>query len=155
MTTPTATDRYLDYAPSECSCSVCADLCKSLPGWLVPDDLPRIAAHLGLSEQELFNTRLQVDWWDDESLRILAPLRFPHAPGTLVPFFPHGRCTFLTEDDLCEIHEVKPQECLRCRGCGYNPRDVVQRYHEAFMEAWDAPEHQDTIRRLLRGKRSP
>ena len=35
--------------------------------------------------------------------------------GDNAPFWPVGRCTFYTDDGLCEIHDIKPTE-----GCVVN-----------------------------------
>ena len=33
-----------------CSCSACANNCRNLPGMLIPDDVSRIARHLGYTD---------------------------------------------------------------------------------------------------------
>lgn len=132
------------------TCDACIGACKRKPGWFRPGELEPVAEFLGLTMHELFDTRLAIDWWEADAN---APLTFSVAPaianapaGVEYPVVPNGRCTFLTDDDRCEIHEVKPYEC-RDYWCGRPERDVSVWTHLESAKAWG--EHQDEIVRLL------
>ncbi|MDF7826822.1 YkgJ family cysteine cluster protein [Pontiellaceae bacterium B12227] len=77
-------------------CSGCGECCR----WggsvlLTDDDIPKMAAHLGLSEQEFI----------DEHTR-LAPNRKQLALLDQAD----GSCAFL-KGDRCEVYEVRPEQC--------------------------------------------
>lgn len=147
-------------APS-CFCEKCASLCRRNPGWMTPDEA-EAAINAGMQG------RLMQDWIDpdisvgnDEMIFVLGPACVGHegdmAPATPDDFFTawfweKGRCTFLTAQDLCEIHDsgFKPVECREASGCQPRPdfdRDAdLRMFAEAWgserglalMERWDA-----------------
>jgi Fe-S-cluster containining protein len=129
------------------TCSTCVAACYRKPGWFIPGEVERVADHLGVSVEELFRTRLGVDWHDDHPSRrdvfVLAPATTTMTPGEEYPGDPTGRCVFLTDDDRCGIHEVKPYECREY----WCDAPDVNRLHLAAADAW--VEHQQQIRDLL------
>jgi len=93
-----------------CACDEDVANCKKQPGMLMPSDLAPII------------TRLQVMGLDyREQLRaspgaVFARITEEGVIGIRIPTIvpatqPNGRCTFLTEDDLCKIHDVAPAGC--------------------------------------------
>lgn len=97
------------FARTECACRACQLNCQHLPGYLIPADLPVIAATLGYDD------------WDTFALENLAA-----SPGaavmtgdgrmcqipTLVPQRQaNGACKFLDEHLRCRIHAVSPFGC--------------------------------------------
>jgi Fe-S-cluster containining protein len=98
-----------DFNRTECACHDCRSFCKSMPGALTPDDLPRIAAFLQMDH----------DW--PEMLKRY----FNASPGALV--VTHGvlkrvgtivparkeddSCVFFDEQERCRIHPVAPFGC--------------------------------------------
>lgn len=133
----------------ECTCAGCRNACATKPGWMVPGDAERIAAHLGLPLPELFRTKLAVDWWEaDEDAPltfVLAPAIKGEATGAEYPGNPQGRCVFF-KNERCSIHAVKPWEC---RKAGHVGENAAKGYHPAARDAWRAKKHQTQIRRLL------
>ncbi len=91
----------------ECACSACLCNCYGLPGYLIPDDLRRIADYLG--EDDVVRFAL------DNLLASPGALVVAHgeifAIPTIVPARrPDGACRFL-KNDLCSIHAVNPFGC--------------------------------------------
>lgn len=137
---------------ASCTCPRCVDACSHKPGWLKPGDAERIAAYLGVSLEELFRTRLIVDYFirDAEGkppIWLLAPLKNDATAGAEAPFEPGGVCAFLTTDGRCSIHPVKPFECAAM--IHDEGPEQTGGNHRAAAQAWDAPEHQRQISELL------
>jgi Fe-S-cluster containining protein len=130
-----------------CRCEKCASACRRDPGRLVPSDLKKIAAFLGISEKELLSGHLVriPARGRDRHVHFLAPAkmkaaRFLAAPGTVVPDYygeEKGRCIFLSDEGLCRIHEVKPFECAAYMGCRHTflGRPYKEKEVEAFFVA--------------------
>ncbi len=78
-------------------CTRCGDCCTGPPGfvWVGPEDAQRIAAHLGLGQDE-FRSRYTREV--DGRLSLLEN--------------PSGDCVFLTGERLCSIQPVKPRGCV-------------------------------------------
>jgi Fe-S-cluster containining protein len=132
------------------TCSSCRAACSHKPGWFLPGEAEKVAEYLGVTLAELFKTRLAVDWWEadhnfDTDVFLLAPAIEDEEPGAEYPGNPRGRCVFLTDDERCSIHAVKPHEC-RQHWCG-EVRSQVDDRHKDVAEAWQG--HQDQIKELL------
>jgi len=112
-----------------CACEKCVSACRRDPGRLIPGDVKKIAAFLGIGEKELLerylvripakggNRRVSVHFPAPAKIKAS---RFLAAPGTVVPDYydaENGRCVFLTSEGNCQIHEVKPFECAAYMGC--------------------------------------
>jgi Fe-S-cluster containining protein len=108
--------------PESGTCAACSDACSHKPGWFLPGEAERAAAHLGLTLQELFDRHLLVDYWsgtkatDYEDVFVLSPAIVGATPGREFPRDPLGTCVFF-QAGRCAIHEVKPFEC-RDYWCG-------------------------------------
>jgi len=108
-----------------CACDKCVSACRRDPGRLVPADLKRIAALLGIGEDELKREFLVIIPARTGHVRFLAPAkikgrRFLAPPGSLVPDYyagENGRCVFLTPEGACRVHQAKPFECAAYLGC--------------------------------------
>ena len=91
-----------------CGCDDCRRLCYTCPGYLIPGDVARIAAHLGepIIPTEYFRASpgalLARQTPDGVEL-----FRVP----TIVPATVNARCVFLQPDGLCAIHPVAPYGC--------------------------------------------
>lgn len=89
-----------------CACRKCTIPCETMPGNLIPSDLPKIAAYLGNTIPEMEPLLLAspgVVVKTDDTI---------HRFGTLIPATkPDGSCIFLTEDKRCAIHKVAPFGC--------------------------------------------
>lgn len=94
------------YHPSKrqgCDCEKCQALCRSEPGWFMPDALPAVAEFLGVTLDELREKYLQTHHCDETMM-----------------FSPRQRldksCIFF-KGGKCAIHSVKPFECRKVFGC--------------------------------------
>jgi hypothetical protein len=91
-------------ARTTCACADCSTYCTSMPGYLIPADLPRIEAATGRDLSDLLlaspGARVKNSATDQE-------FQIP----TLVPARRRGRCMFLTDAGRCGIHAVSPFGC--------------------------------------------
>lgn len=124
----------------ECTCTRCVSACKSNPGWCSVADAKRLIA-AGYAK------RLMLDWWDGDgpggdNVYILAPASVDYEGGLaeagsplsfLFGYFEKGQCNFLTADDRCEIHSIKPRQCAETLACDPEFKDTNRRY----MENWN------------------
>jgi Fe-S-cluster containining protein len=138
-----------------CACEKCVSACRSDPGRLIPADVKRIAAFLGLSEKELlarYLVRMPAKG-KNRHIQFLAPAkikaaRFLAEPGTVVPEYyagEKGRCVFLTAENICTVHAVKPFECAAYMGCRhtflgrpYKEKDVEAFFVSRWRKSQDA-----------------
>lgn len=129
-----------------CTCEGCRQACQYNPGWFLPGEAERVAEFLNLTLQELFNTKLGVNWWvAAEDIFVLAPAITKMSPGREYPGDPRGKCIFYNSDGLCEIHPVKPFECRE-----YNhdhSKEQVHERHKKTAMAWESDQTQ--IQELL------
>lgn len=131
-----------------CKCESCVSACSQKPGWFTPEQIKKAAEYLKITEKEFFNKYLLIDWYqahkknDYEDVFVLSPAIVGIDAGTMFPGNPKGQCVFFNEDQLCDIHDVKPFECseLKC-----SDTDVSER-HENAAGKWIA--HQKYIEEL-------
>ena len=122
----------------DCTCDICKSACEHKPGWFMPGEVEKVAEYLDIPLQELFNTKLGVDWWvADEDIFVLAPATTNMDMGTEYPANPKGQCVFY-ENGLCSIHAVKPFECREF----IHGDDKVGERHEAVANAWQDSQSQ-------------
>ena len=135
-----------------CQCEICVSACKSDPGRLIPEDLPRIAGHLSISLSELLAGYLVLipRRWKGQQICAPAPLkrkgfkadRLIAESGSIVPDYyekENGRCIFLDDANLCTIHAVKPYECAAYMGCRHTFLGRFYRRNEVdtfFISKW-------------------
>jgi Fe-S-cluster containining protein len=136
-----------------CSCQGCQGACEHKPGWFKPDEIAPLAAALGISEQELFDKHLMVDWWGADSdtdyndVFVLSPAIVNGIPGEEFASDPRGTCRWFV-DGKCAIHDQgKPFECAAYHHSD-EPKAGSPHHKEAAM-AWNNPEAQARIRELL------
>lgn len=123
-----------DIAP--CSCERCRRMCEERPCWPTPAEaIALLDAGRGSS--------LMLDYWsggfpspEDEfpdSVDILGPA-IVGCEGRGAPFWPGGRCTFLSQQGLCSLHDrgLKPAEG---RKAGHVTPDGL---HKAVARTWDS-----------------
>lgn len=95
------------FARTECACEECVTNCHYIPGYLIPEDIARIAARL--NETDLLKFALG-NLQASPGATVMANGKLYQIP-TLVPSRePGGTCKFL-RDDRCVIHEVSPFGC--------------------------------------------
>lgn len=96
------------FARTECACSECAINCRFIPGYLIQDDLERIAGYSG--HKDLIDFALE-NLLASPGATVVDRGRVRQIP-TLVPARrDDGACKFLDANNLCTIHEVSPFGC--------------------------------------------
>jgi len=136
---------------SECKCNKCREACEVNPGWFTPDQIATVAEHMSMTEKELFDKFLAVNWWEtdrewgnDHDIFVIAPALSGESPGDMYPSDPRGKCVFY-QDGLCGIHPVKPFECEQfIHG---EPFDTVHKRHYGVAVQWE--DHKEYIELLL------
>ncbi|MBI4145553.1 YkgJ family cysteine cluster protein [Candidatus Woesearchaeota archaeon] len=88
-----------ELADTPCRSHKCTKCCEYGTGTTLPEDLKRIAHHLGITEAEL----------KDKYFDPITKYNTTHSRPKMLKQ-PYGPCTFLGKDG-CTIHEVKPTGC--------------------------------------------
>ena len=122
-----------------CSCAECKAMCERRPCWPTPDDAQRLidAGHA---------KRLMLDWWFDnaqnKTVYVLTPAIAGREAGQ-APAIPSGRCTFLNEQGLCQLHDLglKPTEGKQALCNERTPVDL----HVQIGQTWDGAEGKTVI----------
>ena len=126
----------------DCTCDTCKGACTNKPGWFKPGEVEKVALHLNISLQELFETKLGVDWWvAEDDIFVLAPATLSMDPGSEYPANPRGHCIFY-ENGLCSIHPVKPFECREY--IHDEDKNASNKRHLAVSIAWESEQTQVT-----------
>lgn len=116
-------------ARTNCSCKVCTDNCRFMPGFLIPADLER-----------LIPERTSIFQWAEENL-LASPgavvvrdgkvMRIP----TLVPAVKEdGSCIHLTLEGQCDIHDDAPFGCALF-DCGPAPAGLSEKGLATILDA--------------------
>ena len=79
-------------------CRMCGACCRIKDGIVRVSDaeIARIAAFLGVSDQEFIDRETEIA---------------PDRKGLMLKSRPDGACAWLTDDNRCRIHPVKPDKC--------------------------------------------
>lgn len=137
-----------------CTCDECVSACRHKPGWFKPGEAEKVAEFLGMSLQQLFNEKLQADYWVGDRYNGSGDI-LNLAPGIveeleegrkMTSFFPRGTCVFL-KNNLCEIHPVKPFECKATVSC--NDSEHQEGCHKEAGMAWNNLKDQAQVTQLL------
>ena len=87
------------YQETECSCPKCVDMCRRRMCWPTPEEAKKLI--IGGYADSLLR-----DWLDEPYIELLTPANKGYE-GRTVAFLPETPCTFLTEANLCELHDLK------------------------------------------------
>lgn len=129
-----------------CECATCVSACQHRPGWFLPGEAEKVAEHLEIPLQELFDKKLGVDWWQDEpDIFVLTPA-IEGYEGDMYPGNPDGCCVFFV-DDKCAIHPVKPHECRTYVHTDLRMDQAVR--HMKVADAWREEKQQELVKTLL------
>lgn len=109
-----------EFPESSCACQTCRSACLNSPGWFLPGEVGRLAAHFGIGLVELFTRYLAVGTthMPGGELRYgvmphkYRDLKKPGAIWSLSELAVPGRCIFY-DRGRCTIHPVRPFECSR------------------------------------------
>ena len=128
-------EKYKDLQ-NTCSCETCVEMCERRPCWPTPEESKKI-------QDAGFARRMMRDYWvgHSEDIDIISPAIVGHDNGN-APFFPNGRCVFLTEEGLCELHDLglKPLEG-RVASC----YDITSDAHKDIAMTWDTKEGRSVV----------
>lgn len=121
---------------NSCSCNKCKRACQTRVGWFAPGEPEKVAQYLNTTLEELFKTRLVVDYYHvgenfDVPQFLLAPAVVGGRAGAEESCVPGGTCTFY-KDGACSIYPVRPYEC---RDYLHGPHDRVSS-HADVAAAW-------------------
>jgi hypothetical protein len=116
-------------------------MCKNRPCWGTPEQIEKIidAGHAD---------KLMGDYWAGElngynNPTIVSPAIKGYG-GKSAPFWPHGRCVFLTKSNKCKLHgtSMKPLEgaLASCDGGHQNSQYNV---HKMIAETWATEKGQE------------
>lgn len=112
-------------ARTACSCADCSINCRFIPGYLIPADLERIAAHVGAENVMAFAADNLLA--SPGAIVMDSHTGKQHRIPTLVPARrPDGACKFLGTNGDCSIHAVSPFGC-------------------AFFDSHQRPEESDSL----------
>jgi hypothetical protein len=122
----------ITYPPS-CDCQECIDMCRHRPCWGSPRQMLKIM----YTYPEVISN-LMIDYWvgnfhnTDEDTFIISPAIVGYESGN-APSYPCGRCTFLTDENKCKIHDVKPFEGK----IAHHSQKSSMKQHELCARSWD------------------
>ncbi len=154
------TDKTLS---TECKCDKCISICSNSCGWFGSiDEVLGAADIMQLPINGFVHEYLIREWYYAETIEIPAPRKnFDRYTGSTVwhdkllndEIRANGKgfvraswghnlmigyaCIFLTDDNLCMIHESKPYECKKTFGCkGHNTeiRHEIEDYWKEHQE---------------------
>lgn len=126
----------------DCSCDACVHNCKTIPGFLVLEDVIKLAEYINL-----FNA--------SPGALLCVQGEYVRIP-TIVPSRKEdGSCVFLTVDNRCSIHEKAPFGC-RYFDCEMDKGEANYRSLSGLISLLDNPAY-TTFREALvaRGNVSP
>jgi Fe-S-cluster containining protein len=116
-------------------CTRCASCCKTMQPGFTGEDIARIAAHLGVSQEEFIAVHLEID---------------PEEGGHRTKAAP---CPFLGEDDHCTVYAVRPEAC---RDFPHTDKDgFTRRVYRHAANTLSCPAAYHLVRQLRRRLRRP
>src|SRR5581483_8964175 len=138
----------IDLTETSCTCKECQGMCEHVPCWPTPQEAEKLM-NAG------FGDRLMLDWWNGFGWRdndryfgptriwVLCPASEGHARNLAPERNPFDsryaeRCTFLTEDGLCQLHNLKLKP-LEGRIAHHSHADDGINPREAIANEWDTP----------------
>lgn len=120
-----------DLKTSECSCETCIQMCYR-PCWGTPDEIQKII-------DEGFGNKLMLDYWMDWNngdIFLLCGAMVGYE-GKTAPYWPKGRCAFLTKNNECEVHTIKPFEG-RVGSCNSEIKDEWKEIRHKIALEWNS-----------------
>ncbi len=111
-------------------CKKCGHCCSHGTGMLVPEDMPRIARFLNITEEELKEKYLEeVEMFNTKAWR----------PKTVKKGRPYGKCVFHNDREQCRIHVAKPFQCV-IMNCRKDAEQAIQWFYLNYLMNPDDPE---------------
>ncbi len=143
----TPLSEILPLAPA-CQCSACNHGCTMGSGFLVDENIPKLAQFLHMSEEELKAKYL-------EEVEKFHTKRF--RPKIEKNHHGYGRCIFFDTEKGCTVHEAKPLHCRIAMGCKAYGEELDLWFHLNYFVNKDDPESVREFARYLQagGKTLP
>jgi len=135
--------------PGPCDCPRCRELCLGNPGWFLPGQASRAAAHLGLTLETFFDRYLILEYLEGPFTETLSPRRFGQKRSEAYwgDIFLMGRCLLLGDSGCLLPPDLRPAECLSAFGC--RPRRPGEKWRLPVAQpAW--ADHQEEIVQIRR-----
>jgi len=113
-------------------CQSCGHCCRFGAGYVIDEDIPRIAKHLGIAEDDFIKTylveqkRLNSKAYKLKTVKTNSRKRY-------------GRCMFFDEERKCLIHDVKPLYC-RIATCADKKGEALQWFDLNMLLNLEDPE---------------
>jgi len=127
------------------SCEKGVQMCKTYPCFVTFQEAKKLI-DLG------FQDKLMLDWWENDDLQIdfyLLSCANTGLEKTLATQSREGQCTFLTQDNKCQIHNIcKPIEGQSA--CCKKSNKSARSLHDSVARTWDNPEAQQLIKTLAK-----
>lgn len=118
------------YTESNCSCEQCKMMCHISPCFPTPQDVDKLIQH---GFEDNLKTTIFLDVRDGKQYELIAPKAIQGIIATKSGhIIPINKCTFLTEDNLCSLHDL-----------GLKPTEGKQAIHG--MEHVETVEHRISI----------
>lgn len=135
----TVTEITERYPTSECDCHQCVSMCERIPCWPSPQEA-RDLIESGYG-RKLMHT-VDYDYRIGYDIELICPAPQDYTPGTFTSDR-YGVCVFLTNDDLCQIHNTgfKPIEARLV-----DHRNAPEDLHLQVLLLWDTPEGKEVIK---------
>ena len=106
-----------------CTCDKCKECCGRMPGIPLPEEVVKIAEFLNMPVLECLKKYFIVGWRSGiekipEEVKFVYPARVGFNNQIEDWGYPLGTgpCVFF-KNELCQINETKPFECLKAFGC--------------------------------------
>src|SRR3989344_2209985 len=122
--------QLLPLAPA-CQCNACSHGCTIGSGFLVDEDIPKLAQFLHITEEELKAKHL-------EEIEKFHTKRF--RPKIEKNSYGYGKCTFFDAKKGCTIHDAKPLHCKIAMGCKAYGEDLDKWFHLNYFVNSKDPE---------------
>lgn len=112
-------------------CQKCGFCCHKRTCIPTPCELTEISKFLSLTEEEIINEYFCIDRANFSSIYYVKPAGINNLDyvGKFLPTdktFNEGQCVFLTENNLCKIYDVRPEQA-KGAGCWIPPTSVVDK----------------------------
>lgn len=126
---------------NSCTCEKCQHACERIPGEMTPLEAERAIA---AGEAR----RLMLNWYYRRQGNVywLMPA-VTGSGGEVAPYWPKGRCMFLTDGNLCDIHYTayKPIVCRQSFLCDEDKNARVLRKRD-LVRLWDTDKGRAVIK---------
>lgn len=126
----------------DCRCEKCRALCLGAPGWFLPGEAEKAAAHLGLPFPEFIARFCTVDFWEaSDNIHALSPGKVCFDTGDVAGYddaFYASPCTLLGPEGCLLSSDTRPQECRVVYACEPTGGPSNEVRETVIMPAWKA-----------------